>query len=111
MVVLGDPRLEEMQEYKVRMGRWRRETVKSILDPHSVPCLRIVAHAHGPLDHLLHFLQKKLPPDQQDSHLALLVKGKADEIFDEMTALVSDTVWLQDFWVRDLCENNNFLVL
>ncbi len=105
VVPIGDPRIEEMAEYKTRMGRWRREIIAAILDPLFKPIIRTVSAPHCPLDHFLNFMQSKLPQDELCSHLALLTKYKAKEILEEMSDLIAKTKWLED-----ACDDDHTLI-
>jgi hypothetical protein len=50
------------------MGRWRRESIEAVEDACWWRVLRISTLAHGPLDHLLAFLQQRRPHEHLSVH-------------------------------------------
>lgn len=90
---LAEPALEEYQEYKKRLGRWRQDTVQLCREPCANvwwQVFNIMRLVHGPTTHLFNFLLDRKYINERGSHLAHLTCGKAAAIFEEFSSLIKN---------------------
>ena len=79
--------LEEAKQFKIKMGRYRRQTWETLQDPLFQKLVPAMHATRGPWMHLSYFLKKKLPADAE-GHLSWLTCGKAQELFEEFNAML-----------------------
>ena len=87
--------VEEMRAHRLQMGRWRKDVVE-VSGGFMLHVLVDNMHeARRPLDKLLRCLNKKFKPSEIESaggHLARLVTGKAQELFNEFDIILSSSI-------------------
>jgi hypothetical protein len=95
-----DPQFEEQAEYRLRMGRWRRE-VYTIMEDNFVwwTVIDLNVCLHQPFTHHHNFMAQVQPVDKPQ-HVALMVFGKAHAILAEFEPLFRDASWALDLAVR-----------
>lgn len=81
-----DPSAKEYQEYRIRLGRWRRDTIAAILSPIWWLVHNIVTRLHGPLTHHFAYIRTS----NVCPVLAEMTCVKAQEICKEFESLVSN---------------------
>lgn len=89
-----DPQQEEQAAYRIRIGRWKRESCEIVRDPLFWSVVRMQTVIHGPYAHHFNFLKSKL--NDGDSHMALLVYGKADQILNEYNEMIAVPSFLDE---------------
>ena len=89
----NDPSAEldanETEAYRIKMGRWRRDTVRTVLDHVWWAAIRIMRISHEPITHHFRFLHSS---DHKDK-VAQLVYEKAAQIMSEFSSLFSKPDW------------------
>lgn len=90
--------LEETKEFKLKMGRWRRQTHTVLQDSLFEKLVDVMHQTRRPWMHLSFFLKKKLPKDSRGGHLFLLVCGKALELLDEFSKMIFNSSLAPKLW-------------
>ena len=75
---------DEYMAHMQNLGRWSRDAFKGLSCVEFITTVEISTKARQPLDHALHFLQKKREPNTPTS-LARMVFGKAARISGALT--------------------------
>jgi hypothetical protein len=94
-----DPQFEEQKEYRLRMGRWRRETYDIVNENNFIwwTVLELNVCLHAPVIHHHNFMAKVFPADKPQ-HVALMVFGKAHAILAEFEPLFTNG----SSWAKEL---------
>lgn len=79
--------LEERKDYSIKMGRWRRQTAKTLDSPFFAGLVRVMNRSRSPFIHLSNFLKKRFSLSAP-GHLAQLVCGKAELIQKEFETML-----------------------
>ena len=79
--------LESTKLFRVRMGKWRRQTWEVLQDALFEMVVVAMHRLHQPWIHLSNFLKQKLP-ESSEGHLHALVCGKAQEIFSQFSDMM-----------------------
>jgi len=80
------------------MGRWARDVMALLASECFWWLVPVVHKCRGPLAHMLHVLEaRRKHPEHEESTLATLVYGKAEEILCEFGMLLGFDAW-QDIW-------------
>jgi hypothetical protein len=99
-VPLDDPRSQSQEEYRAKMGLWRRQVLGIVNDHAFWLTVSIASLSRQPLNHHHHFVMTKLQRSELESlgnHQAQLCCGKADEIFAQFDhLLVASDTWGPD---------------
>jgi hypothetical protein len=93
-----DPAIEDQEQRRRRMGRWRREVSEVSADPLFWQIMHLHHKVTGVIEHHMAFLSQKKSPDFVATHgnkVSRLVTGKAIEILGEYEALLSDVRWVE----------------
>ena len=88
-------RVEEMQQYAERLGRWAQEALVAVSDKLLWSLIGIMRRCHEPLQHHQCALQEKLTDDElaeEGGHVSRMACGKAEEIMAEFDRLI-DHPW------------------
>ena len=99
-MALNEIAADEFKTYTERLGRWRRDVVNVLADPLYEKVLLVNHLTRGPLMHLSFFLKQRRSErmlDQDGSHLAALVCGKANQIGNEFVRDLCGIDWLKVF--------------
>ena len=95
---------EESDDYKARMGRWRRDTLQVCSNP-LFHAILIVAHEfRNPVTHFMAFLDKKYETGEVAEHgtkLFQLICGKAEKFQFEFQSMLADDH--HELWTRIAC--------
>eukprot|EP00959_Pyramimonas_sp_CCMP1952_P452376 9466477-Pyramimonas_sp.AAC.1 len=87
-----DLRAEEAKDYSERLGRWARDAIRAIQNPLFFIMMRVASRARAPLDAFVHSL-KKTRPDNEPGNMARMVWGKAQNLYEQMLALLDLNEW------------------
>lgn len=93
---LDENTIQEQEQYRLKMGRWRRDVAAVVKEPLFWTVMRIARVCHMPLDHMLAFSSTAIEPDalaESGGHVAQLVCGKARAILDEFEQILFETDW------------------
>ena len=93
---INDINIEEMKAHRVKIGRWRRDVLRTISDKRFWAIMEMVHRARQPLDQAHAFFQKKKFTDVHihGFHLRRLVNGRAEAMVSQMEAELKD----QSLW-------------
>jgi len=104
---IDDPRLEETDEFRRRMGRWRRDTL-GLLDASLFWLLvRLMNAAHAPLMAHFHFMDKKRNQDEiemKGTAVVQLICGRSTELLSGFDKIFNDTTF-QEATFTDISDN------
>jgi hypothetical protein len=98
-----DPAVEESDQYRKRMGKWRRDTHDLVQDPVFFSVLTVAERCHGVIDHHMNFLCATFSDEERAQgglHIARLVCGRADRYLLEYSAALQDLAWAHDAVAR-----------
>ena len=93
---------DDMKSFQAKMGKYARKSVKAVMDPRFWITMHINRKLMGRLDILQWTIQKYgahdgagggHPSSSQPNNLAVLVWGKADEIYAGLCKLLDDSEW------------------
>lgn len=103
-----DPQQEEQAAYRIRIGRWKRESLETVKDPLFWCAMKILNAIHDPYRHHFNFLKKIV---QGDGHLAQLVCGKADQIFHHYSEMLVLPAFMETLSLADLSIENQLCLI
>ena len=91
--------IEQQQAYRVRLGRWAKETLDTLADPTFELVLKISRIAHEPHVHFTRVCNTAQSQAQQDANgggiIVQLATGKATEILTEYSQAYENSAWAQ----------------
>jgi hypothetical protein len=67
--MVDDPRVEQIQQYRQKLGRWRKDTVAAVGSDLFWASMECSSRGSDPLQHHLRFVQQ-VPPNPLDGRLS-----------------------------------------
>ncbi len=102
-LVSFDPQTESSAQYRLRMGKYRREVLQLMKNSVFWFAVEMVDRATQPLSHMQHFLQAKHPDFiEKGTAGSRITCGKGDSIFREFEKPFRDLEWARELFLSDL---------
>eukprot|EP00973_Karenia_brevis_P093808 12419184-Karenia_brevis.AAC.1 len=95
---LSEPRADGQKEYRLRLGKWRRDSLSLVNEGLFWIVLELASRTRTPLDHLEHFMGSKVKNDdllQFGNHHIQILTTKGAEIITEFGRILASSDWAQ----------------